>query len=200
MHASPSIRIATATSAVVLATGLAAVPAQARTEVLHEEVPYGLLYDNVVVGTGDPDLILLAGGTAEDFCTGNVPPARLLVRLKDDPPAAGASQDEKLVDRGPLTLYDGGGLDAMAFLDQACGTYFSGGDVPEPKATGYGRITAGIHVDWPDEGPEDARQTNSAQGPVRTPDGRVLVVRGEAELTLAPTFSVDAVSVEVLND
>jgi len=40
---------------------------------------------------------------------------------------------------------------------------------------------------------------NAAQGTLKTADGETLVVRGVAELTLSPVFTVDHVSAEIIN-
>lgn len=189
-----------ATVAATVAVGLVATPGHARTEVSREQVPYAFFYDNIVTAEGEPasTLILFAGASPQQQCTGDVPMADLRVRVKGTPPESGAIIRESFVERGGLWLYEGGGLQAPDFLGQYCEAYFSGGDVPQALGVGEGTVRAGVSVDFvgPDA-PESAQQTNVAVGLVRTDEGRSLFVRGSAALTLAPEFSVDEVELLV---
>jgi hypothetical protein len=191
-------RVAGVVGGAALAVGLVAAPSQARTVVIAEEVPWAFFYDDFVTGDGESSLILYTGGSVEDECTMDYPIATNRVRLHGDPPAAGATQVERFVTRGDFHLYEGNGLDAVEYAAAVCETLAAGGEAPEPVAVGSGTVRSVVEVAFAGPtAPPDVTTANTAVGVVETPDGDHWAVRGEAELTLSPEFSVDHVDLEV---
>lgn len=201
MNSAQTRRVLGVGMAMAAIVGLSAGPAYARTTVEKLEVPAEqLFYDNVVTGDGEPPYILLAGGDFGDFCEFNEPIVNKFVRVKGTPPDDGAVVEERFRARVEMALYDLEGLDAFVWLDTYCPTYFTTGETPEQLAHGAGTMRSVVHVEFNGPGvPEDISTVNGAHGVLKTPEGETLVVRGEAELTLEPDFSVDHVSLEVLN-
>lgn len=183
---------------------LTAAPAQAETTVEREEVTYGFFYDNVVLGDGQPPYLVIAGGTLEEFCeegdveTAAPGTAELQVKLTGEPPADGATQEERFVTRGTMEVYGNEGMGAPDFLAFHCAIWAESGELPEPYAMGTGLVKAGTDVSWAD-GEVHAKTWNTARGQLHTADGELLVVWAEARLTLAPEFSLEHVGFEFRN-
>jgi hypothetical protein len=194
-------RVAAATVAAAALVAAGALPSAARTDVNREELLYqGFFFDNVAVGTGDPDVILFADVSPAQMCAGTEVPFVERGRVSGVPPADGASENYSFVKRGPLELYDGGGLSAPDFVGAYCAALEGGSDVPEPIGIGEGLIQAEIQVEWSGDGaPPDVVQTDSVRGSVLTPGGERLVVRGDAEVVLAPVLELTYLSVQIRN-
>ena len=192
-------RVTAVLGATALALGLVAAPSQARTVVITEEVPWAFFYDDIVTGDGVNTLILYTGGSVEDECTADYPTTTLRIRLAGEPPQEGATQQERFTTRGDFHLYDGGGLDAVEYAAQVCATLEAGGEAPTPLAVGTGTVRATVDVAFRGAAPPDVTTVNTAVGVVTTTGGATWAVRGEAELTLSPEFSVDHVDLEVRN-
>ena len=191
-------RAAAVVGTTALTLGLLAAPSQARTDVTTEEVPWAFFYDDIVTGDGANTLILYTGGSVEEECTTDYPMATLRVRVHGEPPDEGATQDERFVTRGDFHVYDGGGLDAVEYAAQVCAAIEAGGTAPTPIAVGSGTVQATVAVVFRGAAaPPDVTSTNTAVGVVETQDGERWSVRGEAELTLSPEFSVDHVDLEI---
>lgn len=198
-----TVRIASraiaAIGAGVLTAALLAPPSQARADVTTEEVSWSFFYDDIVTGDGSNTLILQTGARVEQTCT-EEPTTTLRIRTKGVPPADGAMTVESFVTRGEFYVYEGNGLDGVEFYDLVCSTIEAGGEAPEPVATGSGLVKAKTETLYNGESaPPDVSTANSAVGVVWTAEGERWVVRGEAELTLSPSFNVDHVSFEILN-
>jgi len=191
-------RVASVAGAAALTVGLLAAPSQARTVVTTEEVPWAFFYDDIVTGDGVSTLLLYTGGSVADECTADYPTATLRVRIHGEPPEEGATQAERFVTRGDFHLYDGGGLDALEYAAQVCETIAAGGEAPTPLAVGSGTVQATTEVQFRGAAAApDVTTANTAVGVVETQDGERWSVRGEAELTLSPEFSVDHVDLAV---
>lgn len=204
MSARRATRIVAVLGSMVLTLVLTAPPSVAgRTVVTTEETSWGpLFYENIVTGGADPDdaLILFTGLTVQQSCEGEDVTATLRIRTKGEPPQAGATIAERFVTRAPFYVYEATGGDAVQFEQHVCETLAGGGAAPDPIATGQGVVKARVDVAFNGAGvPEDAWTVNGAKGTVVTTDGERWAVRGEAELTLSPVFSVDHVSFDILN-
>ena len=122
------------------------------------------------------------------------------MRLHGEPPEEGATQNERFVTRGDFHLYDGSGLDAVEYAAEVCATLAVGGEAPEPVALGSGTVQSMVDVLFRGgAAPPDVTTANTAVGVVETTDGERWALRGEAELTLSPEFSVDHVDLEIRN-
>lgn len=196
-------RIAALGAGLLVIASLASTSAAASTAVTTEEASWApLFYDNIVTGGDDPlsTLILFTGVSVEEACASDGPPATLRIRTQGEAPADGATIVERMVTRAPFYVYEGAGLDSVEFLDAVCGSLATGGDAPTPLATGSGLVKRQVEVTFRGaSATEDATDVNSAVGVVRTTDGERWAVRGEAELTLSPEFSVDHVAFEIRN-
>lgn len=197
----PIRRLAATAGAAALVVGLVAPPSQAapsqaaRVVVSTEQVPVDLFYDDVVTGTGANTLILYTGTSLAGHCAEEYPTATSRIRAKGQPPAAGARLVEHYVARATFYVYEGGGLDAVEFLGAVCGA-----ELPSPVATGRGIVKRKIVSRFLGSAqPPHVTDSNGAVGVVRTTDGQRWSVRGEAELTFSPAFSVDHVSFTVRN-
>ena len=164
--------------AVVLLLGMAA-PAGAETVV--EPFDYGYFY-----GTfgEDPNILLLAGGAAEDFC-GPDDPGTIRARtkvLKDGSVRVSADQGNQ-----PIHLYyipqDEGGPD---FLDRVC----ESGEFPAPFASGKAKLTVRDTYLFEDGPP--TRIFNSVKGKAVGTDGTKYRVRGAADVPFVDGAPVGA--------
>ena len=202
MRTRPLIKTLAIASATTLALGLTAAPSQAaRTVVTTEEQPWTLFYDNVVTDA-DPNntMILYTGASVGEECAGDLPTVKVRSRAKGEEGAAGATLVERFVTRATFYVYEGNDLDAVEFFDQVCASLSTGGEAPTPIATGRGLVKRRVDVAYNGAaGAPDVTDVNSAVGVVRTTDGQRWAVRGEAELTLSPDFSVDHVSFDIRN-
>ncbi len=197
-------RLTAVVTAGLLTAGLATAPASAlrpvstdhRAHVTTEERPWNLFYDDIVTGDASNTLILYTGASVAEHCVGDYPTTTFKITTKGEPPADGAKLVERMVTRGAFYVYEGGGLDAVEFIEQAC----ESGTTPAPVATGRGVVHQRINVAFRgSSGPPDATDTNGVIGVVRAPEGERWVVRGTAKLTLSPEFSVDKVSFKILH-
>lgn len=186
--------------AVAAMVGLTAAPAYAKTTVEKVDIPSErFFYDNVVTGDGQPPYILLAGGDFGDFCDDEPHMETHFIKVKGTPPEEGATLHERWGTRVEMALYDLEGMDAFVWLGTYCPAYFATGATPERLAHGAGSVMSNLYATFHGAEAPDVWTENSARGVLKTPDGETLVVRGVAELTFEPVFSVDHVSLEILN-
>jgi hypothetical protein len=130
-------RIALLAVVASLFVGVLTAPALAVKPVVEEEMKYGYFYGTFGL---DENIVLLAGGAAEDFCpdgfegSPGLATSRTFVRQD-------GSVDVKVNDRGqPIHLYETGTLDAMAWITQVCADIFGGADAPVPFASGTANL------------------------------------------------------------
>lgn len=194
-------RLVAVLGTMVLAIGLMASPSHsAPTKVTTEERAWApLFYDNIVTGGDDPanTLILFTGVTVEQTCAEDFGAGTFLIRTQGEPPTEGARVVERLVTRAPFYVYEGNGLDSVEFLDEVCPALADGGPPPTLLARGHGLVRQRISSEFHGDSAPDVTDDNSAVGVVRTTDGSRWAVRGEAELTYSPEFSVDHVAFKI---
>lgn len=163
----------------VLLVGVA-VPASADPQG-HIEAELGVGY---FYGTfdQDPNVVLIVGGTAEEFCEDNpedpfsgepgVAPHRLF-------PRADGSLDIKANDKDqPIYLYHSGPDDSPVWIAQVCEDYFDDGTTPEPFAEGTADLKVRISVISDDL----VDVFNSVNGMATGSDGTEYKVRAWADL------------------
>jgi hypothetical protein len=163
---------------VLLLVGVA-VPANADPQgYIEDELGVGYFY-----GTFDqsPNVTLLAGGTAEDFCeanpedpfNGEPETAPLRVFLRTD-----GAVDLKVNDKDqPIHLYYTE-LDGPPWIEQVCAAYFEDGTAPQPFASGIADLK--VRVSVVSENLVDV--FNSVNGTATGTDGREYKVRAWADL------------------
>lgn len=151
-------------TAVVLVLGLLAT-AQAKTTVERGEWTEGLYY-------GDGEVLLFAGGTAEDFCIGNEPVHDARYRY---PAGGGFVMTVQPTEVHSLYLYESDKGAPEFLAEDVC----EQDDPPEPFAAGDGHMklrfdtTSGLpHI------------VNSSWGTVTSYDGVTWRVRGRADLMI----------------
>lgn len=177
----PALRkLAALLAATAVLTGLA-IPASAD--------PQGYIEDDFGVGyfyqsfEGGPNVVLLAGGTAAEFCETaeaeevdpfNAEPGSADVRvfLRDD-----GSVDLKVNDKGqPIHLYDMGAYsDAPVWINAVC----AGEVVPDHFAAGTADLK--VRISLSADGPPE-HVFNSVNGKATAPDGTEYKVRGWADV------------------
>jgi hypothetical protein len=184
-HVSRTTRIA----GLVLATTAAGSVAGSATA--HAE-PQGFIEAEMGVGyfysTFDdgPNMMLLVGGTAEDFCEAAeeegidpfaAEPGRAPVRVFQR--ASGAT-DLKVNDKGqPIYLYDQAVGAAPEWIGGICADWAVGDPVPEPYAAGTADLKVRISIT------EDAVDVfNSVNGELAAVDGTEHRVRASADLVV----------------
>ena len=136
---------------------------------IEDQLEYGYFY-----GTFDqsPNVMLFAGGEAEEFCEGDPGTAPLRVFLRDD-----GSVDLKVNDKDqPIYLYynDNEDPDVPLWLGDVC----NGTLDPEPFAIGSADLK--VRVSVLSENVVDV--SNSVNGKATGIDGREYKVRGSADL------------------
>lgn len=152
--------------------------------------PQGYIEDQLGVGffygTFDqsPNIALLVGGTAEDFCEANPEDpfggepgiAPLRVFLRPD-----GAVDLKVDDKDqPIHLYTIDFDGAPPWIEQVCADYFDGGPAPEPFASGTADLkvrTSVVSEDYVDV-------FNSVNGKATGIDGTEYKVRAWADLVV----------------
>lgn len=159
-------RVVLATLAILL--GLVAT-AEGRTTVSTGAYEEGLFYKSF-----EQDVVLFAGGTAEDACTGDEPVHQAKFREEADGTVVITVAPK--VER-PLYLY-ATPLGPPEFLDVVCPAVAAGDPAPEPFATGVGRMKLRLEI-APDG---DVHIVNTSWGTVRGDDGQRWRVRGRADL------------------
>ena len=188
MRVRPLLRVGGVLGAAALTLGaIAPVSHAERTEVSFYEVGWGVFYDNKVNGV-DPDdpLALYAGATLDDRCNEEFVPATIRARTKGD------TGVERLVDRGPLYVYDAGDILAEDLADKYCAGKIAR---PELVAVGEGTIRFRIELD----GGAPRFVVNTVNGSVRTPAGDNWAVNGYAELVFDPGPNPQNVSFTIRN-
>ncbi|WP_296665265.1 hypothetical protein [Demequina sp.] len=167
-------------AAIGLSVAMAA-PSSARSEnadqVWRFDEPIAHVYDNYFTG-GAPDYILLAGGTADAFCTGAIPTVKLKVHPNGDIPAEGTSDRFWFTGASqPLALYadPGGGVDQL--LDEYC----TDAVLHQPLATGTGVHWTRGTTEYNGSGENATRaDENGVRGSLWTANGDRIQVRGSS--------------------
>jgi hypothetical protein len=187
-----SRRITTTLGTALLATMLLIPAASAGAEsngFVEEEIAYGYFY-----GTfgQTPDVVLLAGGTAEDFCPEGfdgepgMTTSRTFVRQD-------GSVDVKVNDRGqPIHLYEIDDPDAPSWITRVCEDIKNGGDAPEPFASGTANLK--VRDSYLSEGGPPERLFNSVNGRATGTDLTEYKVRAEADIPFEDGAPVGAPS------
>ena len=187
------LRVGGVVGAAALTLGLVAPASHAeRTEVSFEDAVWGAVYDNMVTGV-DPDdpLVLFAGVSLEGVCDQEGTTATLRARAKGD------ARIDRLVDRGPLYVYDFGGLSFIEFIGGYCAGVIT--DAPEPVAVGKGTIRFRVELTFDGEQYTPTSVTDTVNGSVRTSDGDTWAVNGSAQTTFDPDENFENVSFTVRN-
>ena len=183
------LRVGGAVGAAALTIGAVAPAGYAEpTEVSFFDAIWGVGYDNIVTGV-DPDdpLVLFAGVTADEWCEDDKgTTATVRARTKGD------TRVETLVDRGPLYVYDAGGLPFFEFADQYCN-----GEVTDPEPVAVGTGTIRFRVEFTNGAPPFV--TTTVNGSVRTADGDTWAVNGYQELTFDPGPNPKTISFTIRN-
>jgi hypothetical protein len=147
---------------------------------IREELGYGYFYGTF---DQDPNIQVLAGGRAEEFCVDNpedpfnaepgTVPGRLYPR--DD-----GALDIRADDNGqPLHLYHqdvGGGPE---WIEAVCADYVADGTIPEPFASGTGHLKVRVTIDG-----NVVDVFNSINGIATGTDGTAYKVRAWADLVV----------------
>ena len=132
----------------------------------------------------DPNLLLLTGGTAEEFCADspddpfNAEPGSAPARIIERPDG---TLTINVNDRGqPIYLYESGELPAPPWIEGVCADLAVGVSAPEPIATGTAQLKVRDRIvsdDFIDV-------FNSVTGELVATDGTVYRVRASADLTI----------------
>ena len=152
--------------------------------------PQGYIEDQLNVGyfygtfDENPNVVLLVGGTAEQFCldnpddpfNGEPGTAPLRVFLRQD-----GSVDLKVNDNDqPIYLYYSGLNDGPPWIAQVCEDFFNDGTTPEPFASGTANLKVRISIIS-----EDVVDVfNSVNGKATGVDGTEYKVRAYADVTV----------------
>lgn len=174
---------------VALAATAAVVGSVAGSANAHGE-PQGYIQGELGVGyfygtfNEGPNMTLLAGGTAEEFCLDNpgdpfaaepgVAPLRIF--LRND-----GTVDLKVNDKDqPIYLYEQTFGDAPTWIANFCDNYFAGNAVPEPYAEGTADLKVRISIISDDL----VDVFNSVNGELVASDGTEYRVRASADLVV----------------
>ncbi|MEA2009762.1 MAG: hypothetical protein U9N78_03580 [Actinomycetota bacterium] len=140
---------------------------------VEEEMSYGYFYGTFGL---DDNVVLLAGGTAEEFCpegfdgSPGMTTSRTFVRQD-------GSVDVKVDDGGqPIHLYESGTLDAMAWITQVC----AGTVAPVLLASGTANLK--VRDNYLFDGGPPERLFNSVNGTATGTDGTEYKVRASADI------------------
>jgi hypothetical protein len=188
MRVSSLLRVGGVVGAAALTLGAVAPVSHAeRTEVSFYEVGWGVFYDNKVNGV-DPDdpLALFAGASLDDRCNEEFGTATIRARTKGD------TGVERLVDRGPLYVYDAGDILAGDLADKYCA-----GEIARPELVAVGEGTIRFRIELDDGAPRFV--VNTVNGSVRTPAGDTWAVNGYAELVFDPGPNPQNISFTIRN-
>ena len=187
------LRVGGVVGAAALTLGVVAPASHAeRTEVSFEEPAWAAVYDNMVTGV-DPDdpLVLFAGVSLEGVCDREGTTATLRARAKGD------TRVDRLVDRGPLYVYDFDGLSFIEFLTDYCSSEHA--EPPEPVAVGQGTIRFRVELKFNGEEYVPTSSTDTVNGSVRTTDGDTWAVNGHAQTTFDPDENFQKISFTIRN-
>jgi hypothetical protein len=152
--------------------------------------PQGYIEDELGVGYfygtfgEDPDVVLLVGGTAEEFCLDNpddpfnaepgTAPLRLFLRPDGAVDLKVNAKDQ------PIYLYHSDVGDGPVWIAQVCAEFFTSGTAPEPFASGTADLKVRISVVS-----EDLVDVfNSVNGTATGIDGTEYKVRASADLVV----------------
>lgn len=174
-------RVATVLAALLLVASAATAAMAAPQGYIEGEAGIGYFY-----GTFDqaPNVTLLAGGTAEEFCLDNPDDpfnaepwsAPLRTFLRND-----GSVDLKVNTKGvPINLYATEIGDGPAWIARVCDVYLAGGPAPEPFASGVADVK--VRVSVISESLVDV--FNSVNGSATGTDGTEYKVRASADLVV----------------
>ena len=171
--------LASVLAALLLLASVATAATAAPQGYLEGEAGIGYFYGTF---DEDPNVQLLAGGTAEEFCLDNPDnpfnaepgsaPLRTFLR-------ADGSVDLKVNAKGiPINLYATEIGDAPTWIAQVCDVYLAGGPAPEPFASGVADVKVRVSVLS-----EDLVDVfNSVNGFASGTDGTEYRVRASADL------------------
>ena len=194
MRVRPLLRAGGVVGAAAFALGVVAPVSHAEpTEVSFFSGSWGVGFDNIVTGVDPTDpLVLFAGASLDERCAeeGGTP-ATGRSRSKGD------EEVQTLVDRGPLWVYDAGGMPFIEFTQKYCLGEISD---PELVAVGEGTIRFRVEIAYSDTAPPDIYVYNTVNGSVRTADGDNWAVNAHAELTVDPTPNPVSVSFTIRNE
>lgn len=152
----------------------------------------------------DPDVVLLVGGTAEEFCLANpedpfsaepgTAPQRTFLRADGSVDLKVNAKDQ------PIYLYYSEVGDAPIWISQVCDDFLGGGSAPEPFASGTADLKVRISVVSDDL----VDVFNSVNGKATGVDGTEYKVRASADLVVEngvpqgdPTDFVDFTLTEI---
>ncbi|MGB7448194.1 MAG: hypothetical protein WA892_03610 [Ornithinimicrobium sp.] len=172
-----------AAAAAVVSTVLIAAPAHAGSRgYSEEEVGVGFFYGTF---DEDPNLTLLVGGRAEDFCLDNpedpfnAEPGSARARMFE---RGNGVVKEKINDKGqPIYLYETEG-DGPSFIEEFCDVYFDedpATTVPEPVASGSANLKVRNRISG-----STVDVFNSVRGFLEATDGTEYKVRASADLVV----------------
>ena len=179
--ATPGRSVVTVLAALVLVVTAATAAMATPQGYIEDEAGIGYFYGTF---DQDPNVSLIAGGTAEEFCLDN----------PDDPfnaepwsapmrvfPRTDGSVDLKVNTKDvPINLYYTEIGDGPAWIAQVCDVYLSGGPAPEPFASGLADVK--VRVSVISEGLVDV--FNSVNGFATGTDGSEYRVRASADLVV----------------
>lgn len=162
-------------SVLVLVVGLAAPAGAGSDQVLREDIPYGYFY-----GTfgASPNIVLVAGGRAEDFCPEGFDGSPGTVAARTFLRADGTVDVQANAARQPIHLYETG-PEAPVWIAGVCANIATEGP-PVPFASGTAVLT--IRDTFAFEGGPPLRIFNSVNGTAAGPDGTKYRVRAEADI------------------
>jgi hypothetical protein len=175
-------RTATAVLATCLLLAWSATPTLAAPQgYIEDELGVGFFYGTF---NQDPDIILLAGGTAEEFCEDNpddpfnaepgIAPLRVFPRPDGSVDLKVNAKDQ------PIYLYYSEIGDGPTWIAQVCQDYFADGTAPGPFASGTADLKVRISVVS-----EDLVDVfNSVNGTAIGTDGTEYKVRASADLVV----------------
>ena len=140
------------------------------------------IFDGFYYGDFDDELLLLSGPPlAADNCAGDgFPLVTKFYRQRRD-----GAWSERWRDRETVTLYSTP-LGGPEFVEEECDAILSGGDPPEPFATGQGQVRSYISTLSSPDGPPlpGTRIVNSTFGFVTDDDGQRYRVKAKADVVL----------------
>ncbi len=181
MHPSPrrlTRRLLTGLAIVMAMLATATSPAAAAQST--EPYDVGFFY-----GTFNPtdNLLLLAGGTAEDFCEDNAEdpfgaaPGTSTARIQER--KDGTTITRVNDSRQPIHLYEVGSLDGPSWINGVCQDWLAGHPVPAPYASGHATLKVRETLSFP-----TLDIFNRVKGEVTTADGTRYRVRGSADFSV----------------
>lgn len=157
----------------VMLVGLAAPASAEPNGFIEDDFEYGFFY-----GTFDqnPNIALFAGGTFEEFCSGDPGSATQRIFIRKD-----GSVDLKVNDKAqPIYLYETTFNDIPTWLMEVCPLIGDGQSPPVPFADG----TANLKVRFSILSESVIEISNSVNGKATGTDGTHYKVRGTADLVV----------------